>query len=117
MLEKIDLEKIINDPSYGEEETKRFKRDIMKSLTIQGYDELLDMYGDLTYYIEKHRDLLLSGCEKKRDFLLQGCNGLTNAQQEIKKEYETLLQFNQKSFEHLEKLLTERQNLINNKEE
>ena len=29
MLEKIDLEKIINDPSYGEEEdTKRFSRDI-----------------------------------------------------------------------------------------
>lgn len=107
MLEKIDLEKIINDPSYGEEEdTKRFSRDIMKSLTIQGYDELIDMYGDLTYYIEK-----------KRDFLLQGCTGLTNAQQEIKKEYETLLQFNQKSFEHLEKLLTERQNLINNKGE
>ena len=106
MLEKIDLEKIINDPSYGEEETKRFKRDIMKSLTIQGYDELLDMYGDLTYYIEKHRDLLLSGCV-----------GLTNAQQEIKKEYETLLDFNQKSFEHLVMLLTERQNLINKKEE
>ena len=106
MLEKIDLEKIINDPSYGEEETKRFSRDIMKSLTIQGYDELVDMYGDLTYYIEKHRDLLLSGCV-----------GLTNAQQEIKKEYETLLQFNQKSFEHLEKLLTERQKLINNKGE
>lgn len=106
MLEKIDLEKIINDPSYGEEEPKRFSRDIMKSLTIQGYDELVDMYGDLIYYIEKHRDLLLSGC-----------NGLTNAQQEIKKEYETLLNFNQKSFEHLEKLLTERQNLINKKEE
>lgn len=106
MLEKIDLEKIINDPSYGEEEPKRFSRDIMKSLTIQGYDELVDMYGDLTYYIEKHRD-----------FLLSGCIGLTNAQQEIKKEYETLLQFNQKSFEHLEKLLTERQNLINKKEE
>lgn len=106
MLEKIDLEKIINDPSYGEEEPKRFSRDIMKSLTIQGYDELVDMYGDLTYYIEKHRDLLLSGCV-----------GLTNAQQEIKKEYETLLQFNQKSFEHLEKLLTERQKLISKKEE
>lgn len=106
MLEKIDLEKIINDPSYGEEDTKRFSRDIMKSLTIQGYDELVDMYGDLTYYIEKHRDLLLSGC-----------HGLINAQQEINKEYETLLNFNQKSFEHLEKLLTERQNLINNKEE
>ena len=106
MLEKIDLEKIINDPSYGEEEPKRFSRDIMKSLTIQGYDELVDMYGDLIYYIEKHRDLLLSGCV-----------GLTNAQQEIKKEYETLLQFNQKSFEHLEKLLTERQKLINKKEE
>lgn len=107
MLEKIDLEKIINDPSYGEEEEpKRFSRDIMKSLTIQGYDELVDMYGDLTYYIEKHRDLLLSGCV-----------GLTNAQQEIKKEYETLLQFNQKSFEHLEKLLTERQDLISKKEE
>ena len=107
MLEKIDLEKIINDPSYGEEEEpKRFKRDIMKSLTIQGYDELVDMYGDLIYYIEKHRD-----------FLLEGCIGLTNAQQEIKKEYETLLNFNQKSFEHLEKLLTERQKLINNKEE
>ena len=107
MLEKIDLEKIINDPSYGEEEEpKRFSRDIMKSLTIQGYDELVDMYGDLTYYIEK-----------KRDFLLEGCNGLTNAQQEIKKEYETLLQFNQKSFEHLEKLLIERQNLISKKEE
>ena len=108
MLEKIDLEKIINDPSYGEEEkdTKRFSRDIMKSLTIQGYDELVDMYGDLIYYIEHHRDLLL-----------QGCNGLTNAQQEIKKEYETLLNFNQKSFEHLEKLLTERQKLISKKEE
>ena len=107
MLEKIDLEKIINDPSYGEEEEpKRFSRDIMKSLTIQGYDELVDMYNDLDYYIERHRDLLLSGCV-----------GLTNAQQEIKKEYETLLQFNQKSFEHLEKLLTERQNLINKKEE
>lgn len=107
MLEKIDLEKIINDPSYGEEEYTRKvnKRTIMKALTIQGYDELVDMYNDLTYYIEKHRDLLLSGCV-----------GLTNAQQEIKKEYETLLQFNQKSFEHLEKLLTERQNLINNKE-
>lgn len=107
MLEKIDLEKIINDPSYGEkEDTKRFSRDIMKSLTIQGYDELVDMYGDLIWYIEKHRDLLLSGC-----------TGLTNAQQEIKKEYEALLQFNQKSFEHLEKLLTERQDLINNKGE
>lgn len=110
MLEKIDLEKIINDPSYGEEETStnsiKVKRDIMNSLTIQGYDELVDMYGDLTYYIEKHRD-----------FLLSGCNGLTNAQQEIKKEYETLLQFNQKSFEHLEKLLIERQKLINKKEE
>ena len=107
MLEKIDLEKIINDPSFGEEEEpKRFSRDIMKSLTIQGYDELVDMYGDLIYYIEHHRDLLL-----------QGCNGLTNAQQEIKKEYETLLDFNQKSFEHLEKLLTERQRLINKKEE
>ena len=107
MLEKIDLDKIINDPSYGEEEDKRkVKGDIVKSLTIQGYDELVDMYGDLTYYIEKHRDLLLSGC-----------NGLTNAQQEIKKEYETLLDFNQKSFKHLEKLLIERQNLINNKEE
>ena len=106
MLEKIDLEKIINDPSYGEEEPKRFSRDIMKSLTIQGYDELVDMYGDLIYYIEKHRDLLLSGCV-----------GLINAQQEIKKEYETLLQFNQKSFEHLEKLLIERQKLINKKEE
>ena len=106
MLEKIDLEKIINDPSFGEEEEpKRFSRDIMKSLTIQGYDELVDMYGDLIYYIEKYRD-----------FLLSGCNGLTNAQQEIKKEYETLLQFNQKSFEHLEKLLTERQNLINSRE-
>lgn len=106
MLEKIDLEKIINDPSYGEEEdTRKVKRDIMKSLTIQGYDELVDMYGDLTYYIEKHRDLLLSGCV-----------GLPNVQQEIKKGYEALLQFNQKSFEHLEKLLTERQNLINNKE-
>lgn len=108
MLEKIDLEKIINDPSYGEKETKKIlkKEDIMKSLTIQGYDELVDMYGDLTYYIEK-----------KRDFLLEGCTGLTNAQQEIKKEYETLLQFNQKSFEHLEKLLTERQDLINKKGE
>ena len=106
MLEKIDLEKIINDPSYGEEDTRKVKGDIMKSLTIQGYDELVDMYGHLTYYIEKHRD-----------FLLSGCVGLTNAQQEIKKEYETLLDFNQKSFEHLEKLLIERQNLINNKEE
>ena len=107
MLEKIDLEKIINDPSYGEEEEpKRFSRDIMKSLTIQGYDELVDMYGDLTYYIEKHRDLLLSGCV-----------GLTNAQQEIKKEYDLLLDFNQKSFEHLEKLLTERQKLINERKE
>lgn len=106
MLEKIDLEKIINDPSYGEEEPKRFSRDIMKSLTIQGYDELVDMYGDLIYYIEKHRD-----------FLLSGCVGLPNAQQEIKKEYELALQINQKSFEHLEKLLTERQNLINKKEE
>ena len=110
MLEKIDLEKIINDPSYGEEETStnsiKVKGDIMKSLTIQGYDELVDMYGHLTYYIEKHRDLLL-----------EGCNGLTNAQQEIKKEYETLLELNRTSFEHLEKLLIERQNLINNKEE
>ena len=107
MLEKIDLEKIINDPSFGEEEdTRKVKGDIMKSLTIQGYDELIDMYGHLTYYIEKHRDLLLSGCV-----------GLTNAQQEIKKEYETLLELNRKSFKHLEKLLIERQNLINNKEE
>ncbi len=107
MLEKVDLEKIINDPSFGEEEeTTKVKRDIMKSLTIQGYDELVDMYEYLTYYIEKYRDLLLQECE-----------GLTNAQQEIKKEYETLLQFNQKSFEHLEKLLTERQKLISKKEE
>ena len=106
MLEKIDLEKIINDPSYGEEEAKRFSRDIMKSLTIQGYDELVDMYNDLDYYIERQKDLLL-----------EGCVGLPNVQQEIKKQYELALQFNQKSFEHLEKLLTERQNLINNKEE
>lgn len=108
MLEKIDLEKIINDPSYGEEEDTRKvnKRNIMKALTIQGYDELVDMYNDLTYYIEKHRD-----------FLLSGCVGLTNAQQEIKKEYELELKFNEKSFEHLVMLLTERQNLINKKEE
>lgn len=106
MLEKIDLEKIINDPSYGEEEAKRFSRDIMKSLTIQGYDELVDMYQDLTYYIEKHRD-----------FLLEGCVGLPNVQQEIKKQYELALQINEKSFEHLVMLLTERQNLINKKEE
>ena len=107
MLEKIDLEKIINDPSYGEEEdTKRFSRDIMKSSTIQGYDELIDMYNDLDYYIER-----------QKDFLLEGCVGLPNVQQEIKKEYELALQINQKSFEHLEKLLIERQNLINNKEE
>ena len=107
MLEKIDLEKIINDPSYGEEEDKkRFKRDIMKSLTIQGYGELIDMYNDLDYYIER-----------QKDFLLEGCVGLPNVQQEIKKQYELALQINQKCFEHLEKLLIERQNLINNKEE
>ena len=110
MLEKIDLEKIINDPSYGEEETStnsiKVKRDIVKSLTIQGYDELVDMYGDLTYYIEK-----------KRDFLLEGCIGLTNAQQEIKRQYKLELKFNEKSFEHLVMLLTERQDLINKKEE
>lgn len=106
MLEKIDLEKIINDPSFGEEEPKRFSRDIMKSLTIQGYDELIDMYNDLDYYIERQKDLLL-----------EGCVGLPNVQQEIKKQYELALQINQKSFEHLEKLLTERQNLINKKEE
>lgn len=106
MLEKIDLEKIINDPSYGEEETKRFSRDIMKSLTIQGYDELVDMYNDLDYYIERQKDLLLDGCV-----------GLPNVQQEIKRQYELALQINQKSFEHLEKLLIERQNLINKKEE
>ena len=107
MLEKIDLEKIINDPSYGEEEDKkRFSRDIMKSLTIQGYDELVEMYGDLIYYIEK-----------QKDFLLEGCVGLPNVQQEIKRQYELELKFNEKSFKHLEKLLIERQNLINNKEE
>ena len=107
MLEKIDLEKIINDPSYGEEEEpKRFPRDIIKSSTIQGYDELVDMYNDLDYYIERHID-----------FLLEGCVGLPNVQQEIKKQYELALQINQKSFEHLEKLLIERQKLINNKEE
>lgn len=107
MLEKIDLEKIINDPSYGEEEdTTKVKKDNMKSLTIQGYDELVEMYCDLDYYIERQKDLLIDGCV-----------GLPNVQQEIKKEYETLLNFNQKSFEHLEKLLTERQNLINKKEE
>lgn len=109
MLEKIDLEKIINDPSYGEEkETKKIlkKEDIMKSLTIQGYDELIDMYNDLDYYIERQKDLLL-----------EGCVGLPNVQQEIKKQYELALQINQKSFEHLEKLLTERQKLINKKGE
>ena len=107
MLEKIDLEKIINDPSYGEEEDKkRFSRDIMKSLTVQGYDELVDMYGDLIYYIEK-----------QKDFLLEGCVGLPNVQQEIKRQYELELKFNEKSFEHLKMLLIERQNLINNKEE
>ena len=107
MLEKIDLEKIINDPSFGEEEEpKRFSRDNMKSLTIQGYDELVDMYNDLDYYIERNKD-----------FLLEGCVGLPNVQQEIKRQYELALKINQKSFEHLEKLLIERQNLINNKEE
>ena len=107
MLEKIDLEKIINDPSYGEEEEpKRFSRDIMKSLTIQGYDELVDMYNDLDYYIER-----------QKDFLLEGCVGLPNVQQEIKKQYELALKINQKSFEHLEKLLIERQKLISKKEE
>lgn len=107
MLEKIDLEKIINDPSYGEEEEpKRFSRDNMKSLTIQGYDELVDMYNDLDYYIER-----------QKDFLLEGCVGLPNVQREIKRQYELSLKFNEKSFEHLEKLLTERQNLINKKEE
>ena len=106
MLEKIDLEKIINDPSFGEEEEpKRFSRDNMKSLTIQGYDELVDMYNDLDYYIER-----------QKDFLLEGCVGLPNVQQEIKKQYELALQINQKSFEHLEKLLIERQNLINSRE-
>ena len=107
MLEKIDLEKIINDPSYGEEEEpKRFSRDIMKSLTIQGYDELVDMYNDLDYYIER-----------QKDFLLEGCVGLPNVQQEIKRQYELALKYNEKSFEHLKMLLTERQKLINKKEE
>ena len=106
MLEKIDLEKIINDPSYGEEEPKRFSRDNMKSLTIQGYDELVDMYNDLDYYIER-----------QKDFLLEGCVGLPNVQQEIKRQYELSLKYNEKSFKHLEMLLTERQNLINKKEE
>ena len=108
MLEKIDLEKIINDPSYGEKETKKLlkKEDIMKSLTIQGYDELIDMYNDLDYYIER-----------QKDFLLEGCVGLPNVQQEIKIQYELALKIKQKSFEHLEKLLIERQNLINSKEE
>lgn len=101
MLEKIDLEKIINDPSYGEEETN-----IMKSLTIQGYDELVDMYNDLDYYIERQKDLLL-----------EGCVGLPNVQQEIKRQYELALKLNEKSFEHLVMLLTERQKLINKKEE
>lgn len=106
MLEKVDLDKVINDPSFGEEEdTRKVKRDIMKSLTIQGYDELIDMYQDLTYYIEKHRDLLLSGCV-----------GLTNAQQEIKNEYNTLLDYNQKNFDHLLRLLADRQKRINEKE-
>lgn len=107
MLEKIDLDKIINDPSYGEEEdTRKVKRDNMKSLTIQGYDELVNMCSDLDYYIERQKDLLLDGCV-----------GLPNAQQEIKRQYELALKINQKSFVHLEKLLIERQNLINNKEE
>ena len=106
MLEKIDLEKIINDPSYGEEETTKVKRDNMKSLTIQGYDELVEMYCDLDYYIERQKDLLLDGCV-----------GLPNVQQEIKRQYELELKFNEKSFEHLVMLLTERQNLINTKEE
>ena len=107
MLEKIDLEKIINDPSYGEEEEpKRFKRDIMKSLTIQGYAELVDMYRDLTYYIERQKDLLL-----------EVCVDLPNVQKEIKRQYRLELKFNEKSFEHLVMLLTERQDLINKKEE
>ena len=107
MLEKIDLEKIINDPSFGEEEEpKRFSRDNMKSLTIQGYDELIDMYNDLDYYIERNKD-----------FLLEGCVGLPNVQQEIKRQYELELKYNEKSFEHLVMLLTERQDLINKKGE
>ena len=106
MLEKVDLEKIINDPSYGEEETTKVKRDNMKSLTIQGYDELVEMYCDLDYYIERQKDLLLDGCV-----------GLPNVQQEIKRQYELALKINEKNFEHLEKLLIERQNLINKKEE
>lgn len=104
MLEKVDLDKIINEPEEEQEETKskRVKRDVLKDITIQGYSELVDMYGDLVYYIEK-----------KLDLLLKGCVGLNKAQQEIQNEYNDLLKFYENEFKFLEKLLIERQHMIN----
>ncbi len=110
MLEKVDLDKIIFEPEEEEQNidpnSRRVKRDIMKELTIQGYTELIDMYGNLVYYIEK-----------KRDLLLKGCVGLKNAQQEIQNEYNELLKYCENDFKFLEKLLVERQKMINEKGE
>lgn len=106
MLQKIDLDKVINDQGGEEKDTKKVIPEYYKDLNVAGYHTLVCLYNDLTDYIEKYRDLLLKGCK-----------GLINAQEEIKNEFELLLQFNKEDFDYLEKLLIERQNLINNKGE
>ena len=107
MLEKIDLHKIIleDEEESINSNSRKIKKELLKELTIEGYDTLCDLYNDLVDYIEKHRDLLLSSCV-----------GLKNAQQEIKNEYNTLLDYNQKNFDHLLRLLADRQKRINKKE-
>lgn len=110
MLEKVDLDKIINEPEEEEQDIKpnsrKVKREIIKDLTIQGYTELCNLYNDLIGYIEDYRDLLVKGAV-----------GLRNAQQEIKNEYNKLIDFYKNNFDILLKLLVERQKMINDKGE
>ena len=107
MLEKIDLNKIIieDEEESISSNSRKIKKELLKELTIEGYDNLCDLYNDLVDYIEKHRDLLLSSCV-----------GLKNAQQEIKQEYNTLLDYNQKNFEKQLKQIADTQKRINKKE-
>lgn len=100
MLEKVDLESI-----FGPEEEpskKVYERDLMKELTIQGYSELCIIFNQLIDYIDD--ELIM---------LLNKTTGLTKAQQDIKNDYENWKKFFIKDFELIKKLLTERQEMIN----
>ena len=105
MLQKIDLDKIINDQDGEEKDTKKVIPEYHKDLNVAGYHTLVCLYNDLTDYIEKYRDLLLKGCK-----------GLINAQEEARQKAqeaaETLKEENNSIDEYIQKIILQKSIIV-----